>query len=271
MSMSSSKLLTPDTAGFVAGRIAQFLADEREGTKNSKCPLCCLSAVLSYLRHCFASSASSDTNDHDPVLFRRNVFDPIWQLLKVQTNPGSSQGSLNWRMVPSPTKLLLMRSFVYVPSSGSTAGADGADYHSSEESVVLALLDEIVAAEQQRLAERTSRQRPPEATEARAESLAGMAKVLRAAVDASLDYEAVRDGGKDSTATTRPSRSSTKRSYVEESLAFDIQEQVVEYERLRKKRARVEADALEGADDRVDDRESGPAESNLIGRSTDVV
>ena len=52
MSMSSSKLLTPDTAGFVADRIAQFLADEREGTKNSKCPLCCLSAALSYLRHC---------------------------------------------------------------------------------------------------------------------------------------------------------------------------------------------------------------------------
>lgn len=227
--MSSSKLLTTETARVAVEKITQFLADEREGTKN--------------------------------VLFRRNVFDPIWQLLKVQTigvaKPTDSQGSLNWRMVPS-SKLPLMRSFVYVPSGGSSAGVDGADYHSSEESVILALLEEIIAEPQGR----TSRQRPVEAGQA--ESLAGMAAILRAAVDGGLDYEAVRDGRKDS--KTRPSRSSIKRNYVEDFLSgLENEDEVIEYERPRKKRARVEADDPDDTDGKADGKEEGLPESNLSG------
>lgn len=232
--MSSSKLLTTETARVAVEKITQFLADEREGTKN--------------------------------VLFRRNVFDPIWQLLKVQTigvaKPTDSQGSLNWRMVPS-SKLPLMRSFVYVPSGGSSAGVDGADYHSSEESVILALLEEIIAEPQGR----TSRQRPVEAGQA--ESLAGMAAILRAAVDGGLDYEAVRDGRKDS--KTRPSRSSIKRNYVEDFLSgLENEDEVIEYERPRKKRARVEADDPDDTDGKADGKEEGLPESNLSGMTINV-
>ena len=241
--MSRSKLLTTETASFVVDHISQFLSDEREGTKN--------------------------------ILFRRNVFDPIWQLLKFQTagrtKTTHSQGCLNWRMAPSPTKLHLSRSFVYVPSGGSTAGVDGSDYHSSEESVILALLEVIIAEPQGR----ASRQRLSGAGQA--ESLAGMAAILRSAVDGGLDYEAVRDGRKAST-TTRPSRSSTKqRNYVEESPAgLEDADEVIEYERPRKKRARVEVDDLqdtaddpEDTDSEVDGKEGRP-ESNLKGTPSNV-